>query len=434
MCLEQQGEEDEAMGIQMIQFNSLLAVFLVFFLSRILIKEALTWTNIRHLQRHGRQVPEIFRDEIDGATLSRMTDYTVTSACFSSLAGIFDDLLTLAVLLSGLLPWLAGVIASWHLHFVASGLLFFGCLALIGGALDIPFDLYRIFGIEKRYGFSTITFSLWVADSLKSLGVSVVLMGLLGGAFLTLIHYAEGSWWFWSWLLFASFQMLMLWLYPVIIAPLFNRFEPIQDSNLKEAVMELANRAGLEVSGIYQVDEGKRSRHTNAYFTGLGKTKRIVLFDTLLASHTQEEILAILAHEIGHWKKKHILKQLVFMELASLAVFYLFSRLLNWPLLYLTFGFPEQVTYAGLLLIGILAGPFFFFLNPLGAAALRKFEREADDYSLMLMGTAAPIIQALKRLAKDNLSNLFPHPLYVKFYYSHPPLLERISRLMEPSN
>jgi STE24 endopeptidase len=407
-------------------------IFLVLFFSRVLLKEALTWINIRHLQLHGHRAPEIFRDEIDETTLSRMTDYTITSARFSSFTGIFDDLLTLAVLLSGLLPWLVGIIAGWHLHFILSGLLFFGLLALAGGALDTPFDLYRIFVIEKRYGFSTMTFRLWITDSLKSLGVSAVLMGLLGGAFLALLHYAEKSWWFWSWILFAAFQMLMLWLYPVIIAPLFNRYEPIQDSNLKEAVMAMASRAGLEVSGIYQVDEGKRSRHTNAYFTGLGKTKRIVLYDTLLASHTQEEILAVLAHEIGHWKKKHILKQLVFMELVSLGMFYLFSRLLNWPLLYFTFGFPEKVTYAGLLLIGILAGPFFFFLSPLGAAALRKFEREADDYSLTLTGTAAPMIQALKRLAKDNLANLFPHPIYVKFYYSHPPLLERISRLMTP--
>jgi STE24 endopeptidase len=338
--------------------------------------------------------------------------------------------LTLTVLLSGLLPWLTGVLADWQLPFVLSGLLFFGVLALASGVIGIPFDLYRVFGIEKRYGFSTITFRLWVTDLLKNFGVSAILMGLLGGAFLSLIHYARESWWIWSWLLFAAFQLLMLWLYPVLIAPLFNRYEPIQDSDLKEAVMDLANRAGLEVAGIYQVDEGKRSRHTNAYFTGLGKTRRIVLYDTLLASSTKEEILAVLAHEIGHWKKRHILKQLIFMEGVSLGLFYLFSRLMDWPLLYETFGFPQPVTYVGLLLIGILTGPVFFFLSPLGAAVLRRFEREADDYSRALIGTATPMVSALKRLARDNLSNLFPHPLYVQFYYSHPPLLERISRLI----
>jgi len=416
----------------MIQFNGLLITFLLFFLFRLLFKETLSRINIRHLQRHGHQVPEMLRGEIDEGTLSRMTDYTVTSSRFASLEGIVGDLLALTVLLSGLLPWLTGVLAGWQLPFVLSGLLFFGILALSSGIIDIPFDLYRIFRIEKRYGFSTITFRLWLADLLKSLVVSALLMGVLGGALLALIHDARDSWWFWSWLLFAAFQLLMLWLYPVVIAPLFNRYEPIQDKDLKEAVMDLAGRAGLEVSGIYQVDEGKRSRHTNAYFTGLGKTRRIVLYDTLLASHTQAEILAILAHEIGHWKKRHILKQLFFTELTALGILYLFSLLLDWPLLYSTFGFPGPVRYAGLLLIGMTMGPFFFFLMPVSAMVLRRFEREADDYSRTLLGTAAPMVQALKRLAEDNLTNLFPHPFYAQFYYSHPPLLERIGRLMAP--
>lgn len=417
----------------MIQLNALLIGFLILFLIRFLFKEILTRMNIRHLQHHGHTVPEMLRDEIDEATLSRMTDYTTTSSRFASFEGIVDDLLTLAVLLSGVLPWLSGIIAGCQLSFVPSGLIFFGILALADGLVGIPFDLYRVFGIERRYGFSTMTFRLWLTDSLKSLGVSVILLGALGSAFLALLSSARETWWFWSWLLFASFQLLMLWLYPVVIAPLFNRYEPIRDSELKESVLELANRAGLEVSGIYQVDEGKRSRHTNAYFTGLGKTRRIVLFDTLLASHTREEILAVLAHEMGHWKKRHILKQLIFMELTSLGALYLFSLVLDWPLLYSTFGFAKPVIYAGLFLIGILSGPFFFFLTPLGAAALRRFEREADDYSLALTGTAAPMISALKRLARDNLANLFPHPLYVKFYYSHPPLLERIDRLAFPA-
>jgi len=328
----------------MIPFNGLLMIFLILFLFRVFIRELLTLLNIRHLQRHGRQVPEMLQNELDEATLSKMTDYTVTSSRFASFEEIVDDLLTLAVLLSGFLPWLTGVLADWQLPFVVSGLLFFGLLALASGLVGIPFDLYRVFGIEKRYGFSTITLRLWVTDLLKSLGVSTILMGVLGGAFLSLIHYAKDSWWIWSWLFFAAFQLLMLWLYPVVIAPLFNRYEPIRDSDLKEAVMDLADRAGLEVSGIYQVDEGKRSRHTNAYFTGLGKTRRIILYDTLLASSTREEILAVLAHEIGHWKKRHILKQLVVMELASLGLFYLFSRLLDWPFLYETFGFPQPVT------------------------------------------------------------------------------------------
>jgi STE24 endopeptidase len=223
----------------------------------------------------------------------------------------------------------------------------------------------------------------------------------------------------------------MIWLYPVLIAPLFNKFEPVRDEALKEDIISLMAKVGLKAKGVFQVDAGKRSKHTNAYFTGLGKTKRIVLFDTLLNSHSADEILSVLAHEAGHWKKKHIMKQLVFTEAISLAAFYLVYRLIDWPLLYQTFGFSERLPYAGLLLVAALLGPVTFFLTPVGAAVMRIFEREADDYCLNLIGTVKPMVSALKRLAKDNLANLHPHPLYAWFYYSHPPLAERIARLQQ---
>jgi STE24 endopeptidase len=179
------------------------------------------------------------------------------------------------------------------------------------------------------------------------------------------------------------------------------------------------------------MDAGKRSRHTNAYFTGLGKTKRIVLYDTLLSSHTHEEILSVLAHEIGHWRKRHILKQLIFMEAASLGIFYLIFRFVEWPYLYQTFGFSQNIPYAGLFLASALLGPLGFFLTPFGTVIMRRFEREADEFAYALTGTVAPLCSALKRLAKDNLSNLHPHPLYAWFYYSHPPLTERIAYLQD---
>jgi STE24 endopeptidase len=179
------------------------------------------------------------------------------------------------------------------------------------------------------------------------------------------------------------------------------------------------------------MDAGKRSKHTNAYFTGIGRTKRIVLFDTLLASHTEEEILAILAHEIGHWKKKHVLKQLILLEILSLVIFYGVAELLDWSLLYRTFGFQGPLTYVGLFLIGVLISPLSFFVQPLESAISRKFERQADHFALELVKTAEPMCRALKRLAVDNLANLTPHPFYAWFYYSHPPLVERIMRLQK---
>ena len=191
----------------------------------------------------------------------------------------------------------------------------------------------------------------------------------------------------------------------------------------------MAGKAGLRAEGIFEVDAGKRSRHSNAYFTGLGRSKRIVLFDTLLATHSHDEIAAVLAHEIGHWKLRHVLKQLVAMEAVAFAGFYLVYRLMEWPALYETFGFAGPLPYAGLLLAVIVLKPLVFFLTPIGAAVSRKYEKDADNYVLGLIGSTRYLAQALKRLAKENLANLHPHPAYVAFYYSHPPLTERVERL-----
>ena len=226
-----------------------------------------------------------------------------------------------------------------------------------------------------------------------------------------------------------GFELLMLWLSPVVIAPLFNKFEPLGNEVLEDRVRMLMGKVGLRIKGVFQMDAGKRSRHTNAFFTGIGRTKRVVLFDTLLRSHTEEEILAVLSHEVGHWKRRHMLKQLLVLEMLSLAGFYVVAKCLNWPLLYQTFGFEDPTVYVGLFLIGALISPLGYFVQPLESAILRKFEREADDFGLELIKTAEPMRGALKRLAADNLANLTPHPLYAWFYYSHPPLVERIMRL-----
>jgi STE24 endopeptidase len=415
----------------MVQWNILLIVFLVIFTVNSLFRWLLTYINVRHLRLHGHNVPEVFKGEIDETTISKMTDYTADSSRFGAIEHFFDDIVTLVILLSGFLPLLVCIILSYKLNFILSGLIFFGILALLSTVLDIPFSLYGTFVIEKKYGFSTMTVRLWITDFLKSLFISAVLMGILLGAMLALMQYAEHSWWFWVWIFFSLFQLLMIWLYPVLIAPLFNKFEPVRDEALKEAIISLMAKVGLKAKGVFQVDAGKRSKHTNAYFTGLGKTKRIVLFDTLINSHSADEILSVLAHEAGHWKKKHIMKQLVFTEAISLAAFYLVYRLIDWPLLYQTFGFSERLPFAGLLLVAALLGPVTFFLSPVSATVMRKFEREADDYCLNLIGTAKPMVSALKRLAKDNLANLHPHPFYAWFYYSHPPLAERIARLQQ---
>lgn len=415
----------------MIEYNALLILFLSLFVACSFLRWLLRRINIRHLRQHGSEVPEVFKGEIDADTLSRMSEYTISSSGFAAIESVFDDSATLVILLSGFLPWLAAAIMSWQLHFVFSGLIFMGALALIGGLLDLPFNAYSTFVIEKSFGFSTISFKTWCTDIVKGAAVSAVIMSLLAGLLLALLYYVPQTWWFWTWVVFAAFQLLMLWLYPVVIAPLFNKYEPVKDEHLRSSIMAMMSRAGLRIEGVYQVDEGRRSRHTNAYFTGLGKTRRIVLYDTLLVSHSSDEIMAVLAHEIGHWKKMHIIKQLAFVAVFSLLGLYMAHLFINWTPLYRTFGFVQNVSYIGLFLLGVLAGPLAFVLTPFGAVMARKFERAADDFAFGLVGTTGPLQQALKRLARDNLANLHPHPVYSWFYYSHPPLAERIARLQE---
>jgi len=411
----------------------LIILFLVLFIGRIVCRYFLQQLNIRDLKIYGKVIPPVFRDEIDEATLAKMVDYTYDNSRLTAKENLTSDVIELAILFL-LLPILVGWIVGLNLHIIWQALIFFGLLALIGGIVGLPFELYDTFVLEKKYGFSTITWHLWITDLIKSLILSAIIMTIMISSFMAFIYYLPASWWFWAWVFFTLFEIILLWLYPVLIAPLFNKFEPIKDEALREKINALMDKAGLKTKGIYQVDEGKRSKHTNAYFTGIGKTKRIVLYDTLLSSHTPDEIIAVLAHEIGHWKKKHILKQLSFMIITSLVLLYFIYLIVNWSFLYSAFGLKVTPVYAGLFLVSLYLSSAGYFLSPLGAAVMRRYEREADKTAWELTGTSEPMISALKRLAKDNLTNLHPHPLYVWFYYSHPPLIERIEYLQAMDN
>jgi STE24 endopeptidase len=313
--------------------------------------------------------------------------------------------------------------------FLIAGLIFFAVIGLAEVLMGLPFDYYHSFVLEETYGFNTKTLKIWLSDLAKSMVVLIILGTFLLSTLLLMVAHAGPSWWIWAWIIFSVFQLMMTILYPTVIAPLFNRFTWLEDSELKDRIERLAKTEGLTIHGIYQMDASKRTRHTNAYFSGMGKAKRIVLFDSLIRSHSQDEILAILAHEIGHLKKNHIKKQFILVSLVSLFLFFLASKLLTWEVMYHSFGFSNLPCYVGLFLVGILWEPVSFFVSPMGMAISRKFEREADFYSLGILKTAKPLSTALKKMAKENLSNLTPHPLYVCFNYSHPPLLERIEYL-----
>ena len=413
----------------MIQLNFLLLIFLAVFLLRSGGQIYLNWLNISYLRQHGTTVPEIFRDTIDPEKLKRISAYTAESENFAMITTLANQGLFLAILLSVVLPWLVTAISLWTYGTIISGLIFYAALSIFTNLLRIPFSLYETFVIEERYGFNVMSFKMWISDLLKSLLLTTTLGGLLLGLLLVLVVRGGDAWWVWAWMLVGGFELLMLWLFPVVILPLFNKFEPIGNKGLEARIRTLIEKVGLRAKGIFKMDASKRSKHTNAFFIGVGRTKRIVLFDTLLASHTEEEILSVLAHEAGHWKKRHILRMLIPLEILSLVSFYVVAKFLNWPLLYQTFGVQEPIVYVGLFLIGTFISLLGFFAQPLESAISRKFEREADDFALGLTETAEPMRSALKRLAADNLSNLSPHPLYVWFYYSHPPLVERIERL-----
>jgi STE24 endopeptidase len=413
----------------MVQFNFLLQIFLTIFLLRSAVQVYLHRLNISYLRQHGTIVPEIFLDKIDPEKLKRISAYTADSENFDMVTTLAGQGLFLAILLSGFLPWLVRTIDRYAYEPIVIGLIFFAGLSLLTNLLRIPFSLYETFVIEERYGFNVMNFKMWILDLLKSIILVAILGGLLLTLLLTLVIHGGEAWWVWAWMVVGGFELLLLWLFPVVILPLFNKFDPIENKMLEEGVRTLMGKVGLRAKGIFKMDASKRSKHTNAFFVGLGRTKRIVLFDTLLASHTEDEILAVLAHEAGHWKKKHVLRMMVLLEVLSFASFYAVAKLLNWPLLYQTFGFHESPVYVGIFLIGTFVSVLGYFAQPMESAISRKFEREADDFALELTGTAEPMRSALKRLAADNLANLYPHPLYAWFYYSHPPLVDRIARL-----
>ncbi len=411
----------------MVSPNIYLIAYICVYIGSFSLYLAIDRINLNHLKTYGQQVPFAFYGMIDEAELKRISQYTSDNLAFKGVHTLFSKGLFLVVILSGILPWLADMLSD--ANFLLAGLIFFAVLGLGATATTLPFEYYQSFVLEDRYGFNTKTVKIWFADIIKSLLVTLLLGALLLSALLLLLRYAGPSWWLWAWLLLVSFQILITILYPTVIAPLFNTFTALQDGALKVAIEDLAQDQGLSLKGIYQMDASKRTRHTNAYFSGLGKAKRIVLFDSLLNSHSPDEILAILAHEIGHLKKGHIKKQLAITGLGSFLFFFLAAHLLTSRVLYESFGFFSMSQYVGIFLVGILWAPVGSFLAPIGMAISRKFEREADYYSIQILKTAKPLATALKKMAKDNLSNLRPHPLYVYFNYSHPPLLQRVEHL-----
>ena len=411
----------------MISFNSFLITYLSAYAVIVIADLWIEKLNTENIKKHGENIPQAFEGIIDEKELGKINQYTIDNTHFSTVQTIVSSIVFLLIILSGILPWLTEALTG--INYVMAGLIFFAVPGLLAAIVSLPFDYYHSFVIEERYGFNTKTLKIWITDLIKALVLSLILGAILLSSVLLMIKYTGEIWWIWACAVFLGFQLLMTVLYPTVIAPIFNKFTPLEDPDLVKKIEVLAESEGLGISGIYQMDATKRSRHTNAYFSGLGKTKRIVLYDSLIQSHDEEELLSVLAHEIGHLKKNHIKKQFVITCLISILLFYLASKIITWDVIFHSFGFSLMPAYAGLFLVGVLWEPVGFFLSPIAMATSRKFEREADLYAFQILKTAEPFIRALKKMAKDNLSNLRPNRLYVWFNYSHPPLLERIKRL-----
>jgi STE24 endopeptidase len=415
----------------MIELNGFLFCFLLLYVGQSAFNILLEQINLAYSRLLSGKPPAGFEGFIDETKLARGVDYSQEKARVGIIEQIASDAVLLAILLSGLLPHLVGWSDKLGLSLIASGILFFFVPGLIHSLVELPFSYYYTFVVEEKFGFNRSTLKLWLIDHIKGGLISAVFFALILSFLLLFIEWSPRLWWLWGFVLLSAVQLVMALLYPVVLAPLFNKFEPVRDGELSARIKEAMEKSGIRVKKILQMDAGKRSRHTNAYFTGIGKTKQIVLFDTLIESHTPDEILAVLAHEAGHYRKKHVIKQLVVFAAFSLAGFYATWLFIRWPLLFTTFGFSRPLPYVGLFLAGILWSKAGFFLQPLYMAMSRRFEKEADMFAVHMLGSGAAMATAIKRLAADNLSNLNPHPLYVRFHYSHPPLVERIKDLAE---
>ncbi|MBN1179687.1 MAG: M48 family metallopeptidase [Anaerolineae bacterium] len=413
-------------------------IFIALLLIQFAISTLLSELNLVHLKRVAAAPPPEWAARLDTSRFPQMIAYSAANTRLGRVSRAVGLGVTLAILLSGFLSTLAGWASALAVPRVVQGLAIFAVLGAISYLSDIPFDLISSFGVEKRFGFSTITLKTWLLDQAKSLALTLVLGVLLGGGLLLLIEWLGDWWWLAAWLLFGAFQILVGFLAPVVILPLFNTFEPLKDEELREKIEALAQKAHFPLGGVFQIDASLRSTHSNAYFTGFGKTRRIALFDTLLDQHTHEEILSILAHEIGHWKKKHVFKQLAAGLVLSGIGFLSVKLLLDIPWLYETLdigdlyrqvGTAGAVAAVGLYLVSILLSPLGLFVAPLANWVSRRYEYQADAYSLDLYDHPTALETGLIALSEKNLSNLFPHPLVVAFRYSHPPLIERVAAI-----
>ncbi|WP_157267675.1 M48 family metallopeptidase [Azohydromonas aeria] len=419
--------------------SALTLLFAGAVLLALLLKLWLATRQMRHVAQHRDQVPAAFAGAVSLRAHQRAADYTLARGRFGLLQAAFSSALLLAwTLLGGLeaLNVLVRDAVQPMLGDMAYQLALLAAFVVIGSLLELPFELYRTFVLEQRFGFNRMTWKLYLGDQLKGLLVGAI-VGLPLAALVLWIMGATGElWWLWAWAAWTAFQLIALVVYPTLIAPLFNRFTPLPDGELKNQVQSLMQRCGFAAKGLFVMDGSRRSAHANAYFTGLGAAKRVVFFDTLLSKLNGGEIEAVLAHELGHYKHRHVLKRMLLAFGLSLAALALLGWLSGQAWFYTGLGVRPSLDAPNdalaLLLFMLALPPFLFLLSPLGARLSRRHEFEADAYACA-QADGRDLANALLKLHEDNASTLTPDPLYARFYYSHPPATERLAALRAQS-
>ena len=412
------------------QSSALTLLFAAVLVASLLLRFYLATRQMRHVAAHRSSVPADFVAQVPLEAHQKAADYTVAKGRL----GLLEIALGAAVLLAWTLlggldalnQWLLGVVAP-RFGAMAYQLALLAAFALISGLIDLPLDLYRTFRVEQSFGFNRMTPGLYVADMLKGALLGALIGLPIAALILWLMGATNGLWWLWAWGVWMAFNLLLLVLYPTVIAPLFNKFVPLADESLKARVQALMARCGFAAKGLFVMDGSKRSGHANAYFTGFGAAKRVVFFDTLLSKLNGDEVEAVLAHELGHFKHRHVLKRIVAMFAFSLAAFGLLGWLSGQAWFYTGLGVAPSLAAPNdalaLLLFMLVAPTFSFFLSPLMASLSRKHEFEADAYACR-QASGADLARALLKLHEDNAATLTPDPLYVRFFYSHRTMAE----------
>ncbi|OAN61719.1 peptidase M48 [Balneola sp. EhC07] len=388
-------------------------------------------SNYLNLKSLSKELPDEFEGVYDEETYAKSQEYTKTQTRFGFITGGFDLVVLLGFWFSGGFNWLDEIVRAWGFGELVTGLLYIAVLMVAKSVISLPFSIYSTFVIEERFGFNKTTPKTFVLDLVKGLGLGLLIgMPLLAGI-LAFFMYTGDLAWLYAWIAITLFSLVMQYVAPTWIMPLFNKFTPLEEGELRTAIEEYTDKVDFPLQGLFVIDGSKRSSKSNAFFTGFGKNKRIALYDTLIENHTNDELVAVLAHEIGHYKKKHIIKGMITSVVQTGAMLFVLSIFLQAEGLFDAFYMAEMSVYAGLIFFGMLYAPIDMILSIFMQISSRKHEYEADEFAATTTGKPEDMIATLKKLSKDNLSNLTPHPFYVFLNYSHPPALQRIWAIRE---